>query len=278
MGPRARRPDGRGPRARPRRTTRTWCPCRAAPAPVRATPAAAARPCSCLLPAARPPPTRSRHPRPRPHVNAAGADLFLLDLDRGAVVADLRPVLAHLGGVEAHRHDGVAAPGLRLLRHPVDHLVAAVDQVLRYPLELAAGHRLEGGTELGADVAAPDRQAEHLAQDLGYLVARDVVHRRDQHTTPPRGVSPRNPAGKRLSLLRVIVRMWWRRRAPGGSTRPGRPGGTRVRWVRCCRGTPGSGRRTPGAQVAPRSAAPRPGGSRARRPSRPRSRRRPQRG
>ena len=61
-------------------------------------------------------PTSSSRPRRVPR--APAGPVGLAHPRRGAVGADLRPVAAHIGGVEAHREDRVAALRLRLLDHP----------------------------------------------------------------------------------------------------------------------------------------------------------------
>src|SRR5438270_12218815 len=81
--------------------------------------------------------------------------LGLLDPHRRPVGADLRPSLAHLRRVEAHRHDRVRALGLGLLDHPVDHLLAAVVERLRHSLQLGADHRLQARAELRERVPGP---------------------------------------------------------------------------------------------------------------------------
>src|SRR5215831_8811993 len=101
------------------------------------------------------------------------------------VRADLRPVAAHVGGVEPHRDDGVGALALGLLDHSFDHLLATVREGLRHALQLAAHQRLQPGAELRADVAGTDGQAEDLAERLRHVVAGQVVRGRDQHWDPP---------------------------------------------------------------------------------------------
>src|SRR5689334_14321519 len=91
-----------------------------------------------------------------------------------SVRADLRPVVAHVGGVEAHGDDRVAAFGLGLFDHAVDYLLAAVDERLRHSLQLSAQDRLQARSDLGADVAGANGETEDLTQRLGDFVARQV--------------------------------------------------------------------------------------------------------
>src|SRR5947207_5336676 len=90
--------------------------------------------------------------------------------DRGAVGADLSPVAAHLGCVEAHCNDRVGALRLRLFHHAIDHLLATVDERLRHPFQLAADYRLQSRAELRTDVARPDGESENLPERLDDLV------------------------------------------------------------------------------------------------------------
>src|ERR1700694_3351833 len=83
-------------------------------------------------------------------------------LHRGAVSTDLGPDVAKLGGVEPHCDDCVAAAGLCLADEPAHRLVAALGQVLRDALQLAAEHRLEAGAHLGEGVTRSDGPPEHL--------------------------------------------------------------------------------------------------------------------
>ena len=103
-------------------------------------------------------------------------------------------------------------PSPRPRRHPLDHLVAALDERLRHALELAAEDRLEPGADLRAEVTRAHRQPEHLAVDLLDLVPgtsfmvvigivrappvpRDRRHARPSHVSPRPRRDPRPPCG-----------------------------------------------------------------------------------
>jgi hypothetical protein len=98
----------------------------------------------------------------------------------GAVGADLGADVAH-GGLEPHRQHRVAASFAGLVGQPVHGLHPAGRQHLGLAFQLAALQRLHRRTQRAADVAGPDRQPEHLADDLVDPEARQVVHRADQH-------------------------------------------------------------------------------------------------
>src|SRR5437660_3271425 len=117
--------------------------------------------------------------------------------DRRPVRADLGPGGAELGSVEAERDDGIPAFGLRLLHEAVGGVLAARCEHLRHALELAADERLQRGTDHRADIARADSQPEHLAEDLLDLVARELVHSRNDHalTLAPDSSSASNPGG-----------------------------------------------------------------------------------
>src|SRR5205807_3571318 len=66
------------------------------------------------------------------------------------------------------------------------HLLAALDERLRHPLELAAENRLEARAELRADVPRADGEAHHLPEHLDDLLARELVRRGNQHSDLPR--------------------------------------------------------------------------------------------
>jgi hypothetical protein len=59
--------------------------------------------------------------------------------------------------------------------------VAAFGEILGHPLQLAAEHRLQPGTELGERVSGANGQPEHFAAHALDVPARDVVGGHDQH-------------------------------------------------------------------------------------------------
>src|SRR5262249_26851063 len=73
-------------------------------------------------------------------------------LHGGAVGADFGPDIAEFGGVETHSDDRVTAAVAGLVHQPVHRLVAALGEVLRHALQLAAEHALEARAHLGEGV------------------------------------------------------------------------------------------------------------------------------
>src|SRR5579863_4351681 len=99
--------------------------------------------------------------------------------DSCAIGADLGPVAAHLGSVEAKGYDRVCPLRLSLLDHPLYDLLPAGDEVLGHPLQLATDQRLQPGPDLGADIPGPDGEPEHFPEYLCDLVTRNVIHGAD---------------------------------------------------------------------------------------------------
>src|SRR5690242_19516531 len=162
------------------RTTSSWCPATWSPPADRAT--ALRKPGVVGQPGAR---TRQQETTPAlvgrgRSACAAGSDAAG-DLDRGAVGNDLLVALADLVRVEPHREDGVGASAVRLVDEALDGLLTGLHELLAQALELAADDRLEAGPELGTDVPRPHGQPGDLAEHLGDVVSRQVVHRGDQH-------------------------------------------------------------------------------------------------
>src|ERR1051326_6999980 len=104
-------------------------------------------------------------------------------LDGRGVRADLLAPL-ELAGVEPHGQHRVAAPGLGRLDEPLLCLRPAIGQHLGHAAQFPADQGLEAGTDLRAHVPGPHRNPEYLAQDLGDLVPRQVVHGGQNHVVP----------------------------------------------------------------------------------------------
>src|SRR6478609_8095819 len=104
-----------------------------------------------------------------------------LDGDGGAVCANLDAGSREVGRLESEGHDRVGALSLGLLAQSGERFLAAVVQELGDAFEFTTGQRLEAGSDVGADVAGPDREAEGLAVRMGDAGAGDVVSRDDEH-------------------------------------------------------------------------------------------------
>ncbi|GEB47078.1 hypothetical protein MTE01_30230 [Microbacterium testaceum] len=104
-----------------------------------------------------------------------------------AIGDDLLEVLRHLAGVEAHRDHRVGPDGLGRLDETLLRFVAALLQLLRETLQLAAEDRFQAGAELHPDVASAHGEAGHFAVHFDDLTAGDIVHGRDEHATSVAG-------------------------------------------------------------------------------------------
>lgn len=102
-------------------------------------------------------------------------------LNRSAVRADFGPHITEIRRIETHPDNRIAAPASCLIHQTRHRLIAALNEVLRHPLQFTAKHAFDPGAHLRDGVSRPDGDTEYLAADPLDFPAREFIGSNDQH-------------------------------------------------------------------------------------------------